>query len=105
MGDFYSFLRNQVIPSLLVAPFILSPLMAMKKRYAPWFWMFACGPIGLVVITCLPSLKSAKDPEEFERFENRANLIGAVLSCIGLFIGMIPVVLALANLQSRSIGI
>ena len=56
------------VPLLCVISFLLSPLIAIRRGYAPYYWMFACGPIGLVVITLLPPLKAARDPEEYERF-------------------------------------
>ena len=57
----------------------------LEKRYAPYYWLFACGPVGLVVVCCLRSLKLATTPEEYERMEVRANLIGSVLTGIALF--------------------
>lgn len=65
--------------------FLISPFVAWKKRYAPYYWLFACGPVGLVVVCCLRSLKLATTPEEYERMEVRANLIGSVLTGIALF--------------------
>ena len=84
------------VPLLCVISFLLSPLIAIRRGYAPYYWMFACGPIGLVVITLLPPLKAARDPEEYERFQDRANFLGAVLSWIGIFVAMIPVVALLS---------
>ena len=66
--------------------FLASPLIAMRKGYAPYCWPLACGPIGLVAIISLAPLKSAKNPEEYERLEKRANFIGAFLSWIGVLI-------------------
>jgi len=65
--------------------FLISPFVAWKKGYAPYYWLFACGPVGLIVVSCLRSLKLAMTPEEFERMEARANLIGSVLTGIALF--------------------
>ncbi len=65
--------------------FLISPFVAWKKGYAPYYWLFACGPVGLVVVCCLRSLKLATTPEEYERMEARANLIGSVLTGIALF--------------------
>ncbi|WP_010583745.1 hypothetical protein [Schlesneria paludicola] len=107
MDDLLRLLGMLLIPALLGGSFALSPLIAMKKGYKPWFWLFACGPIGLVTIIFLPPLKSAKDPDEYERLENRADFIGAVLSWIAIFICSIPAAIAVnqAINQSRSIGI
>lgn len=107
MDDLLLFLGKLAVPAFLGASFVFSPLIAMKKGYKPWFWLLACGPIGLTTIICLRPLKSAKDPVEYEWLENRANFIGAVLSWIAIFICTIPLLAALnqAVLQSRAIGI
>jgi hypothetical protein len=73
--------------------FLVSPFIAWRKGYSPWYWLFACGPVGLIVIACLPSVKSAKTPEEYERLEARANFIGAVLSGIVIFLTTVPALL------------
>ena len=46
--------------------FLISPLVAWRKGYAPYYWQFACGPVGLVVVCCLRSLRSAETPEQYE---------------------------------------
>ena len=86
---------------------LLSPLIAIKKRYPPYYWLLACGPVGLIVIALLPPLKSAKDPEEYERFEARGNFIGAVLSAIAILVGMFLVVAILSRVvaQFRPTGV
>jgi accessory gene regulator protein AgrB len=66
--------------------FLVSPFVARRKGYAPYFWLFACGPIGLAVIACLPSTKTAATPEEMEQMESRANTTGAILSGLTLLI-------------------
>jgi hypothetical protein len=72
--------------------FLISPFIAWRKGFAPYYWMIACGPIGLAVICCLPSLKSTTTPEAYERLQGRVNLIGATLSIIAVFLGFtVPV--------------
>ena len=66
--------------------FLVSPFIAWRKGYAPYYWMFACGPVGLIVVCCLRSLKLAETPEEYERMEARANLTGGILTGIALFL-------------------
>ncbi|MBC8116323.1 MAG: hypothetical protein H7062_18190 [Candidatus Saccharimonas sp.] len=66
--------------------FLVSPFVAWRKGYAPYYWLFACGPVGLIVICCLRSLKRAETPEEYERMETRANLTGGILTGIALFL-------------------
>lgn len=72
--------------------FLIAPLVAWRKGYAPYYWLFACGPVGLIIICCLRPLRSAETPEQYERMESRANWIGGVLTGIALFlsVGMIP---------------
>ena len=83
-----------ILPLLYGWAFFTSPFIAMKKGYAPYYWPLACGPIGLVVIISLPPLKSAATPEDYLWLEHRANLIGAILSGIGIFTAKIVFVLS-----------
>ena len=80
------FLLFVIATVALFVSFLVSPFVAWRKGYAPYFWLFACGPIGLVVIACLPSLKTAVTPEEMEQMESRANTTGAILSGLALLI-------------------
>ena len=85
-----------VIAALSFISFVVSPFVATSKGYAPYFWLFASGPIGLVVICCLPNSKTATTPEQMELMQARANTTGAILSGIALLVvGMllVPVVL------------
>ena len=68
--------------------FLIAPLVAWRKGYAPYYWMFACGPVGFVVVCCLRPLKNAETPEQYEQMEARANLIGSILSGIALFLSV-----------------
>ncbi|MEK6257930.1 MAG: hypothetical protein AABP62_04855 [Planctomycetota bacterium] len=76
-------LRLATFVSILVAPFV-----AKRKGYAPYYWLFACGPIGLVIVCWLPSLRTAETPEQYEQMEARANLIGSILTGIALFLSV-----------------
>lgn len=85
-----------VISGLSFISFLVSPFIASRKGYAPYFWLFAAGPIGLIVICYLPSTKRASTPEEVELMQARANTTGAILSGISLFAVaalLVPVVL------------
>ena len=64
---------------------IVSPFIARRKGYAPYYWFFALHPVGLIVIANLAPLSSAATPEERDRMEARANRIGGVLTGIALF--------------------
>ena len=66
--------------------FLVSPFVARHKGYAPYFWLFASGPIGLIVICCLPSAKLATTPEQLELLQSRANTTGAILTGVALFV-------------------
>ena len=66
--------------------FLVSPFIAWRKGYAPYFWLFACGPIGLIVVSCLRSTKDAETPEQLEQMQSRANTTGAILSGIVFFL-------------------
>lgn len=84
------------VTSLSFISFFVSPLIAWKKGYAPYFWLFACGPIGLIVIAILPSTKQATTPEDLEQMQARANTTGAILTGIAIFLSLmliVPVVL------------
>ena len=88
MGD----ARLSVVGMLFVAfmmasfvSFLVAPFVAWRKGYAPYYWLFACGPVGLLLVCCLRSLKRAETPEQYEQMETRANLIGSILTGIALF--------------------
>jgi hypothetical protein len=81
------------IPLASFVSFLVAPLVAWRKGFSPYYWLFACGPIGLVVVCGLKSLKKANTPEEYERNEARVNLAGSILTGIALFlsvVGLIP---------------
>lgn len=85
-----------VVAGLSFISFVVSPFVATAKGYAPYFWLFASGPIGLIVICYLPSAKNATTPEQMELMQARANTTGAILTGVALLVvGMllVPVVL------------
>ena len=73
------------VPLSAFISFLIAPFVAWRKGYAPYYWLFACGPVGLIVVCCLKSLKTAETPEQYEQMEARANVIGGILSGIALF--------------------
>lgn len=81
-----------VVMGLSFVSFLVSPFIAWSKGYAPYLWLFACGPLGLVVILCLPSSKRATTPEQMELMQSRANTTGAILTGVGFFVGLMLVV-------------
>lgn len=75
--------------------FVASPLIAWRKGYAPYLWLFACGPIGLIVIACLPAANTAQTPEQMELMQARANTTGAILTGLALVISAMLIVPAI----------
>ena len=85
-----------ILSSIWFVSFIASPFIARRKGYAPYFWLFACGPIGLIVIACFPSTRKAISPDDLEVMQARANMTGAILTGIALFVTLsllVPIVL------------
>jgi hypothetical protein len=80
------------VSGLSFVAFFISPLIAWRKGYAPYFWLFACGPIGLVVIAILPSTRRAATPEELEQMQARANTTGAILTGVAFFVSLMLVI-------------
>jgi len=75
--------------------FLISPLIAWRKGYSPYLWLFSCGPIGLIVIACLPSISSAQSPEQMELMQARANTTGAILTGVALLMSATLIVPAI----------
>lgn len=69
-----------LISMVLFGSGLLAALIAWKKGYSPWYWLFSMGPVGLVVIAATPSLDSAKTPELREIWETKARWVGGVMS-------------------------
>lgn len=88
IGQFVAYAVSLLSIGLSIFSFVASPLTASRKGYAPYYWVFACGPIGLIVISRLRPLRSAESPEEYEQMETRANLIGSILTGITFFCSM-----------------
>lgn len=92
----YEMMVLLILSSIWFVSFIASPIVAKRKGYAPYFWLFACGPIGLIVIICFPSTVKAITPEDLEVMQARANMTGAILTGIALFVALallVPIVL------------
>ena len=68
----------------LVAP----PLLAARKGYAWYLWVFGGGLLGLVVLAFLPYANRPDQPAEANRAARKTgNIVGGVLSLISL-VGM-----------------
>jgi hypothetical protein len=90
---------------LLVGPGLYAALDAWMKGYRPWFWLVSLGPVGLLLMLLRPNLNQAKTPEERERWEQRANWTGGILSGVTLFCAIMPVpaVLVLYSVRSTAV--
>lgn len=75
--------------------FLVSPFIAWRKGYAPYLWLFACGPVGLIVIAWLPAANTAQTPEQMELMQVRANTTGAILTGLALVISAMLIVPAM----------
>lgn len=67
---------------LVLGPGMVAAVVAHRKGYRPWFWVLSFGLIGLVVTVMIPALRKAETPELRERWENRADWTGGILSSV-----------------------
>jgi hypothetical protein len=80
----------------LVAP----PLLAARKGYAWYLWTIACGLIGLIVLAFLPFANDPDaSPEVNQSRRQTGNIVGAVLSAIGVLAILLQVLIAAAGLR------
>lgn len=78
-----------MLPRLLIfALFALATaFLAKRKGFNPLLWVFAGGPIGLVILLLLPAASADHiDSQESLVRAKRANTVGAFLSMIVLII-------------------
>jgi hypothetical protein len=67
---------------------IPSAIIAGVKGFKPLRWLFAFGPIGLIVVACMSSAKATGiTPEESKRRADAANTVGAWMTGINLALG------------------
>lgn len=66
--------------ALVLGPGLVAAVVAHRKGYRPWFWILSCGLAGLLVTALMPGLGKADTPEQRERWENRADWTGGILS-------------------------
>jgi multisubunit Na+/H+ antiporter MnhB subunit len=87
MLDFFS--STGVMIALGVALFLLCfvvpPLLAARKGYKWYLWVFGGGLLGLIILAFLPfANKLEQTPQERERLQGRGNMIGGVLTAISV---------------------
>ena len=81
---------------LILAPGLVSAVVAHRKGYRPWFWILSFGLVGLLVTALMPGLGKADTPEQRERWETRADWTGGILSaCTFMLMFVFPVMGAL----------
>jgi len=70
---------------LLILIFVVPPLLAARKGYKWYLWIFALGMVGLIVLAFLPfANKPQLAPEEQLRLRKRGNMIGGVLTAVNV---------------------
>ena len=78
---------------------IPSAIVAGVKGFKALRWLIAFGLIGLIVVACMSSAKDAGiTPEESQRRANKANTVGAWMAGINLTLGVVGILLVMANL-------
>jgi hypothetical protein len=85
---------------LILLCFVAPPLLASRKGYSWYLWTIACGLVGLIVLAFLPyANKPDVSPEVNQSRRQTGNIVGAVLSVIGLvgFLFQVVTILAAAS--------
>ncbi|MEK6259666.1 MAG: hypothetical protein AABP62_13695 [Planctomycetota bacterium] len=82
--------------SVLFVSSMISVSLAWLKGYRPWFWLVSLGPVGALLMLLQPNLNRATTPEQRERWEQRADWTGGILSGFTLFFGMALPILGMA---------
>lgn len=69
---------------LLAIIFLIVMLfIADKKGFNPWLWLLPSGPLGLIILLCMPSANAVGiDEETSEQRKRSGNSTGGVLSVI-----------------------
>ncbi len=67
---------------VILGPGLVSAVVAHRKGYRPWFWIFSLGLVGLLVTALMPGLRRADTPELRDRWETRADWTGGILSAL-----------------------
>jgi hypothetical protein len=77
---------NLCLLALLLALLVITAREAGRKGYRPALWFFAGGLIGLLIVVLLPCVNERSKLPEAKRktWRMAGNLIGGVISAIGL---------------------
>ena len=85
---------------LILLGFVAPPLLAARKGYSWYLWIFACGLIGLIVLAFLPyANKPDVSPEVNQTRQQVGNTVGAVLSVIGVLVTIADLIITFATLK------
>jgi hypothetical protein len=77
------FSPSEILLFLLLA--VPLSLLAARKGYKWYLWMFAFGLVGLIVLAFLPfANKAEQSPEEQQRLRSNGNAIGRGLTASSL---------------------
>ena len=77
---------------------IPSAIIAGSKGFKSLRWLIAFGLIGLIVVACMSSAKAAGiSPEEAQQRAAKANGVGAWMTGINIGLGVLLLLIALAN--------
>ncbi|PWT95876.1 MAG: hypothetical protein C5B53_10725 [Candidatus Melainabacteria bacterium] len=77
-----------VIFLIAAAFFVFLWRLAKRRGYNPWCWIFS-GLIGLIVLLCMPSPKTAATPEQTALRAKRGNITGVVITTALLLINIL----------------
>lgn len=81
---------SNVAPLLLLLVPIITGLLAKRKGYSFILWLFAAGPLGLIILAFLPFANDGELPRsEQARLKRRGNIMGGVLAGIAIVFGAI----------------
>ncbi len=77
---------------------VISAFIAGAKGFKSLRWILALGIIGFITVLCLSSAKAAGiPPEEAKRRADKANTVGAVMAWINIGLGVVVLLIILAN--------
>jgi hypothetical protein len=72
---------------------VVPPLLAARKGYKWYLWVFGGGLLGLVILAFLPfANKPDQTPQEQERLQRRGNTIGGVLTAISVGLAILRLI-------------
>lgn len=89
-----------VLVSLFIGAFTW--FFARRKKLIPWLWLFSAGPIGLAVLSCLPSPAKASDAVLQKKRRITGNLCGILLTAGSLVFSIKTITWLYIDPENRS---